>query len=147
MDRIDTQRRSWNMSRIPGKNTTPEKVVRSLLHGMGFRFRIHVKNLPGRPDIVLPRWKVVVLVHGCFWHRHKKCQFAYTPKSRTEFWLSKFDGNVRRDRRTLALLRKAGWKPIVVWECETRDLKRLARRLKQQIVLRQRVTRNEPASW
>ncbi len=133
MDRIDRQRRSWNMSRIHGKNTKPEIVVRSLLHRLGFRFRIHVKTLPGRPDIVLPRWKTVVLVHGCFWHRHGNCQFAYTPKSRREFWLSKFEANVSRDKKTLGLLRKAGWKPIVVWECEIRDLEKLSRRLKQRI--------------
>jgi len=134
MDRLTKERRSWNMSRIQGKDTKPEIIVRSLLHRMGFRFRLHVGTLPGHPDIVLPRWKTVVLVHGCFWHRHRKCQFSYTPKSRKEFWLSKFEANVNRDRQTLTLLRKIGWKPVVVWECEIRELEKLTKRLSREIV-------------
>jgi DNA mismatch endonuclease (patch repair protein) len=118
MDRISPEQRSWNMSRIRGKNTKPEITVRSLLHRMGFRFRLHVAGLPGRPDIVLPRHKTVIFVHGCFWHRHRGCKFAYTPKSRIKFWNSKFAQNLARDKHSLTLLRKAGWNVITIWECE-----------------------------
>ncbi len=100
---------------------------------MGFRFRLHARGLPGCPDIVLSRWKTAVLVHGCFWHRHPNCQFAYTPKSRKGFWVPKLEANATRDQQNVALLRKAGWKPLVVWECEIRDLDRLAKRLKREI--------------
>jgi len=132
-DRISKQRRSWNMSRIRGANTKPELAVRSLLHRMGFRFRVHVRTLPGCPDIVLPRWKSVVLVHGCFWHRHRGCHLAYTPKSRKTFWLRKFEGNVCRDRKTLTKLKRLGWKALVVWECELCDEDHLIRRLLREI--------------
>ena len=121
------------MSRIQAKNTKPEIIVRGLLHRMGFRFRLHGRRLPGCPDIVLSRWKTVVLVHGCFWHRHPNCQFAYTPKSRKEFWVPKLEANATRDQQNVALLKEAGWKPLVVWECEIRDLDRLAKRLKREI--------------
>lgn len=106
------------MSRIRGKNTKPELAVRSMLHRMGYRFRIANKTLPGRPDIVLPKYRAVIFVHGCFWHRHQGCKYAYTPKSRLDFWEQKFEGNVMRDKNNLSLLRKAGWLPIVIWECE-----------------------------
>lgn len=117
MDRISKTHRSWNMSRIRGADTQPEMVVRSALHRMGFRFRLHVQSLPGKPDIVLPQWKAVILVNGCFWHRHRNCCFAYSPKSRISFWQGKFDATVRRDRRKTRQLRRAGWKVLVVWEC------------------------------
>ena len=117
-DRLSRERRSWNMSRIRGKDTAPERLVRSALHRAGYRFRLHPKALPGHPDIVLPKYRTVVLVHGCFWHRHKGCRFAYTPKSRTAFWNAKFDANVERDRRTARELRRLGWKVVTVWECE-----------------------------
>lgn len=133
MDRLTRERRSWNMSRIRGRDTRPERAVRSLLHGLGFRFRLHPRRMPGRPDVVLPKYRSVVLVHGCFWHRHSRCPFAYTPKSRTEFWVQKFAENVARDRRTLTALRKAGWKVIVVWECELRKPEVLSRRLDRTI--------------
>ena len=128
-DRLSPERRSWNMSRIRGVNTKPELIVRSLLHRMGFRYRLHVRTLPGRPDIVLPRWKCVVLVHGCFWHRHRGCYLAYTPKSRKPFWLNKFQLNISRDRKNLLELKRLGWKPMVIWECELRDQARLMHRL------------------
>lgn len=112
------EQRSYNMSRIKGRDTKPEKTLRSLLHRNGFRFRIHYSKLPGRPDIVLPKYRSVIFVHGCFWHRHPGCRYAYTPKSRTEFWNEKLNGNVERDRENISLLRKAGWYPIIVWECE-----------------------------
>ena len=133
VDRLTVQRRSWNMSRIRGRDTKPELTVRSLLHRMGFRFRLHVRQLPGCPDIVLRRRKAVIFVHGCFWHRHHKCPFAYTPKSRTEFWLEKLKGNVARDRKALLALRREGWKPLIVWECELQDEERLARKLREQL--------------
>lgn len=133
MDRLSRKHRSWNMSRIRGRDTKPEVTVRSLLHRMGFRFRLHAKELPGRPDIVLPRYRTAVLVHGCFWHRHPGCQFAYQPKSRTVFWTKKFEENVARDRKTRAALGQAGWHVIVVWECELRDMDVLAERFDAEL--------------
>ena len=106
------------MSRIRGANTKPELAVRSMLHRMGYRFRIANRTLPGKPDIVLPKYRAVIFVHGCFWHRHQGCKYAYTPKSRSVFWGQKFEGNVMRDKNNLSLLRKTGWLLIVVWECE-----------------------------
>jgi len=117
------------MSRIRGVDTKPELLVRSLLHRMGYRFRLHRRDLPGRPDIVLPKYRAVVFVHGCFWHRHRGCRYAYVPKSRKDFWKRKFARNVERDREVRHLLRKAGWKILVVWECETVDADGLASRL------------------
>ena len=118
-DRLSKERRSWNMSRIRGKNTTPEIVVRRALHGMGYRFRLHGRKLPGRPDVVLPRHKTVVFVHGCFWHRHRKCKNCTTPTNRRAWWLKKLEGNAARDRLHRRALSKLGWKVVVVWECET----------------------------
>lgn len=117
-DRISKEHRSWNMSQIRDRDTKPEIAVRSLLHRLGFRFRLHRSDLPGNPDIVLPKYKTVVLVHGCFWHRHRNCKYAYTPKSRTEFWETKFARNVKRDLEVRRELRKLGWKVVVVWECQ-----------------------------
>lgn len=126
MDRLSKEHRSWNMSRICGQHTSPELLVRSLLHRSGFRFRLHRRDLPGSPDIVLPRHKVVVFVHGCFWHRHPRCRSAAMPKSHPEFWRQKFRANVRRDRRNISQLIKLGWQVIIIWECETRDSRALA---------------------
>lgn len=106
------------MSRIRSKNTKPEIIVRSVLHRMGFRFSLRRRNLPGHPDIVLPKHKTVVFVHGCFWHRHKDCRTFSLPKSRVSFWKKKFDSNVSRDRRNRCELRKLGWNVIVLWECQ-----------------------------
>jgi len=118
------------MSRIRGKDTTPEKRVRSLLHRLGFRFRLHGKKLPGRPDIVLAKHKTVIFVHGCFWHRHRGCKNCTTPTNRREWWLEKLNGNAARDKRHQRALRKLGWRPIIVWECQTeRQLERLAAKL------------------
>ena len=122
-DHLSPERRSWNMSRIRNKNTKPEIVVRSILHGLGFRFTVNGpknKKLPGKPDIVLPKYRTVVFVHGCYWHRHRGCKETTTPKTRTEWWQAKFDGNVERDKRNQRELKKLGWKVIVVWECETK---------------------------
>ena len=106
------------MSRIRSKNTKPEMHVRSALHRAGYRFRLHVKDLPGKPDIVLPKYKTVIFVHGCFWHRHKGCSRATMPSSNQEYWKQKFKQNVERDKREQAELKKLGWNVIVVWECE-----------------------------
>ena len=128
-DRISHEHRSWNMSRIRGSNTKPEVIVRSLLHRMGYRFRLHRADLPGKPDIVLPKHRTVILVHGCFWHRHRGCRYAYTPKSRKAFWSRKFEKNIVRDRSVRRRLRRAGWHVITIWECQTRDLDHLASRI------------------
>lgn len=109
------------MSKIRGRDTTPELVVRRLAHRLGFRFRLHVNDLPARPDLVFPRHRLVVLVHGCFWHRHRGCRYAYTPKSRTDFWTKKLEENVSRDGRKEKELRRLGWRVLVIWECQTRD--------------------------
>ncbi len=118
VDTISRERRSWNMSRIKGRNTGPELRLRSLLHRAGFRFRIHAKHLPGKPDIILPKYRTVIFVHGCFWHRHEGCRNATVPSTRPEFWNEKFALNVARDARARALLEAAGWSVITVWECE-----------------------------
>lgn len=130
MDILSKEKRSWNMSRIRGKNTTPELVVRSKLHDMGYRFRLHSTKLPGKPDIVLPKYRTVIFVHGCFWHRHKGCRYAYTPKSRVDFWKKKFEGNVNRFKRVENLLKQEGWNVAVIWECETFTRDKLTDRLK-----------------
>jgi DNA mismatch endonuclease, patch repair protein len=129
VDKLSRERRSWNMSRIRGRNTVPEREVRSILHSMGCRFRLHAENLPGRPDVVLAKHRTVVVVHGCFWHRHTKCRYAYTPKSNLTFWSTKFNGNVERDRRTTIALRGLGWRVVTVWECELRKPAKLRSRL------------------
>ena len=121
------------MRRVRGKDTTAEMAVRSLLHGLGFRFRLHRADLPGKPDIVLPKYKTAILVHGCFWHRHPGCPRASTPASRQEYWLPKFRRTIDRDRRNQEDLRRAGWNAIVVWECELRDMEQLAVRLPKRI--------------
>lgn len=108
------------MSGIGGKNTKPEMLVRKALFAAGFRFRLHRKDLPGRPDVVLPGRRVVVFVHGCFWHAHQGCPYAKTPATRREFWEAKLAANVERDRRTREALLSAGWRVLVVWECATR---------------------------
>lgn len=108
------------MSRIRGKNTTPEKAVRSVLHRLGFRFRLHGNGLPGRPDIVLRKYRTVVFVHGCFWHRHKGCGNCTTPTNRRAWWLEKLNGNAARDILHARALRKLGWHVVVVWECQTK---------------------------
>ena len=116
-----SERRSRNMSAIKSKNTKPEIAVRKLLHSMGYRFRLHRKDLPGSPDIVLPKYKTVIFVHGCFWHRHKNCKYASTPKTRQEFWEAKFRENINRDKLNQENLSSKGWKIIIVWECEIKD--------------------------
>ena len=109
------------MSAIKSKNTKPEIKVRKVLHSMGYRFRLHRKDLPGSPDIVLPKYKTVIFVHGCFWHRHENCKYASTPKTRQEFWEAKFRENINRDKKHQENLSSMGWKIIIVWECEIKD--------------------------
>lgn len=118
VDRLSKEKRSWNMSRIRSKDTTPEIMVRSFLFKIGFRFRKNVKNLPGKPDIVLPKYKTVIFINGCFWHHHENCRFATTPNSRSEFWLAKFEKNILNDRKNTLLLESSGWTVITIWECE-----------------------------
>ena len=117
------------MAKIKGKNTLPEKRVRSELHKKGYRFRLHPKNLPGRPDIVLPMYSVAIFVNGCFWHRHEGCKYTYMPKSREDFWQEKFRGNVERDRKNMEEISTVGWKVFIIWECETRTSEKLENRL------------------
>jgi DNA mismatch endonuclease (patch repair protein) len=124
MDHLTPEKRSWNMSRIKGKDTKPELLVRSLLHQAGYRFTVNGpknKKLPGKPDIVLPKYKTVIFVHGCFWHRHPDCKGTTTPKTRTEWWQAKFDRNVSNDRKNQEALKEMGWNVIVIWECELKD--------------------------
>jgi DNA mismatch endonuclease, patch repair protein len=128
VDPLSPERRSWLMGRVRQKNTKPEIVVRSLAHQLGYRFRLHRRDLPGRPDLVFPKLKKVIFVHGCFWHRHG-CSKATTPKSNLAYWQPKFAENVERDKRAIAELLSLGWEPMVVWECETRDIDALSQSL------------------
>ena len=121
MDSLTKEKRSWNMSRVRSQDTKPEMIVRSFLHRNGFRFRLHVKNLPGHPDIVLPKYKTVIEVRGCYWHQHKGCSRATTPSTNVAFWQKKFAENVARDQHTEQELRELGWNVIIVWECETKS--------------------------
>lgn len=115
-DIVDKETRSRMMSAIRGKDTRPEMTVRRALHSNGFRYRLHVKDLPGKPDIVLPKYKAVIFIHGCFWHRHEGCHYAATPASRRDFWVSKLEANRRRDQDNHTKLADAGWRIFVVWE-------------------------------
>ncbi|HOM53866.1 MAG TPA: DNA mismatch endonuclease Vsr [Phycisphaerae bacterium] len=130
MDRLSQERRSWNMSRIRSRNTRPEQLVRSLLHRLGFRFRLCTGDrVFGRPDIVLPKYRTVIFVHGCFWHRHQRCRYAYTPKSRIDFWERKFAANIARDKEVSKRLRREGWRVVIVWECDLARIDHLKARL------------------
>lgn len=132
-DTLEACERSALMSRIRGRDTKPELVVRSLLHRMGYRFRLCRRDLLGSPDIVLPRHGAVVFVHGCFWHRHKGCKGATTPKSNVGFWQDKFVANVERDKRNQRGLRRLGWKVVVVWECELKKPVKLETKLRRKL--------------
>ena len=113
--------RSALMRRVRGKDTSPERAVRSAAHSLGYRFRLHRRDLPGTPDLTFPRLRKVIFVHGCFWHRHVGCSRTTTPKTRAAYWREKFEQNVERDQRNVSMLRALGWKVLVVWECETFD--------------------------
>jgi DNA mismatch endonuclease, patch repair protein len=145
VDVFTKQKRSQVMSRIRGRDTVPERGVRSLLHRLGYRFSLRAATLPGRPDLVLPAYSTVIFVHGCFWHRHTGCQFAYTPKTRPEFWLSKLTGNASRDRKVRRQLRALGWSVITVWECDLRTPATLARRLDRELRKRKPSQATRPA--
>jgi len=121
------------MSRVRSTDTSPEIRVRSTLHRLGYRFRLHRSDLPGIPDVVLPRHRTAIFVHGCFWHRHPRCKEASTPATRKGYWLPKFERTVKRDRRNRKELRKIGWEVVVVWECQTKDPRKLERRLEKAL--------------
>ena len=117
-DKHSKEVRSYNMSQIKGKNTKPEMLVRKYLHAQGFRYRLHSKSLSGKPDIVLPKYKTLIFVHGCFWHGHKGCKYFVLPKTNTDFWLHKINGNITNDSKVIKALKKDGWKVLVIWECD-----------------------------
>lgn len=119
-DVVSPEVRSRMMSGIQGKNTKPELLVRRMLHALGYRFRVHRRDLPGAPDIVLPSRKIAIFVHGCFWHLHEGCQYAKIPSTRPDFWRAKLEANVERDQRSIEKLQAMGWRVLCVWECSTR---------------------------
>jgi DNA mismatch endonuclease, patch repair protein len=128
-DVLTPKQRSLNMSRIRAQNTTPELIVRKILSPQGYRYRLHRRDLPGCPDLVFVGRRKIIFVHGCFWHRHSCKAGQSTPATNVEFWQTKMDGNVRRDEKNRNALAKQGWRVLIVWECETRNMKRLERRL------------------
>ena len=117
------KQRSYNMGRIKGKDTKPEMLVRKFLHANGYRYKLHDKTLPGKPDIVLPKYKTIIFVHGCFWHGHANCKYFVVPKTRTKWWTDKINRNKANDEKAVKVLRKDGWKVIVVWECNLKSAK------------------------
>ena len=129
-DRLSSERRSRLMQAVKSKNTAPERTVRSLLHALGYRFRLHRRDLPGTPDIVLPGRRCAIFVHGCYWHAHG-CRIGRPPKSRLDYWAPKLEANKVRDSRKLAELEAAGWRVLIVWQCELRGLEVLAKKLKE----------------
>jgi len=133
MDVVSSDKRSAMMANIKGRDTRPELVVRRVAHSLGLRFRLHRRDLPGSPDLAFPGRRTVIFVHGCYWHRHPGCKFAYTPKSNVKFWRNKFQNNVVRDRRVRQELEDRGWKVIIIWECETKDQEMIAEILTQKV--------------
>lgn len=129
-DVFNPAKRSAIMASIKGENTKPEVFVRKLVHSLGYRFRLHQKKFPGKPDLVLPRHEKIIFVHGCFWHGHARCSRAALPSTNTQFWQKKILGNKDRDARILRKLNRSGWRVLVVWQCQTRDIEKLTRRLK-----------------
>ena len=125
MDHLSKEKRSWNMGRIKSKDTKPEILVRSALHRIGFRFRLHYKDLPGKPDIYLPKYKTVIFVQGCFWHQHQGCSRSSIPKSNRTYWIDKLRKNVERDQKNKLLLEKLGYSVYYIWECETKNIKQV----------------------
>lgn len=125
MDVHDQKTRSYNMSRVKGKDTKPEEIVRKYLFFQGFRYRKNDKRLPGKPDIVLPKYKTVIFVNGCFWHKHEGCKYFVWPKSNSEFWKEKIESNIVRDKKQYEELKNAGWHVIIVWECELKKKQRM----------------------
>lgn len=131
MDHVNRKKRSLIMAAVHSEDTGPEMAVRRLVHRLGFRYRLHVRALPGKPDLVFPSRRKIVFVHGCFWHRHGRCQYATSPKTRKAFWLAKFTANVERDRRAKRELKRMGWAVLTVWQCELKKLERLTGRLNE----------------
>jgi len=117
------EQRSYNMSRIKSGNTKPEMLVRKYLHALGYRYKLHDKTLPGKPDLVLPKYRTVIFIHGCFWHGHKNCKYYVVPKTKTEWWLAKINGNIANDVKAMKALKKEGWKVITIWECDLKPKK------------------------
>lgn len=136
MDTISAYQRSLNMKSIRSRNTKPEIAVRRLLHSLGLRFRIHCSELPGKPDIVMKRFKTVIMVNGCFWHKHSGCTRSNVPKSNHSYWSDKLEKNVERDKGTQRALTELGWRVIIVWECELKDMEKLTHRLKGEFNVR-----------
>lgn len=128
-DHLSPELRSENMRRIRSKGTSPEMTVRRTAHALGYRFRLHRKGLPGAPDLVFSSRRKVIFVHGCFWHRHKSCSRATMPKTNTSYWKQKFKATVERDRRNMKKLKEIGWSPYIIWECSTRDLESLIKKI------------------
>lgn len=129
MDRLSPEKRSWLMSRVTSKNTSPELTVRVVLHRMGYRFRLHEQRLRGKPDIVFSKKKKVIFVHGCFWHGHVGCRLGRLPRSNLDFWAPKIERTRVRDQETISALEADGWQPLVIWQCELKDLDALTKRL------------------
>ena len=130
-DHVNRGKRSLIMAAVHSKDTKPELAVRSLVHALGYRFRLHVASLPGKPDLVFPGRRKIIFVHGCFWHRHARCRYATSPKTRPEFWQEKFCTNVARDRRTRRELKKLGWSILTVWQCELKNPQKLEVRIEE----------------
>lgn len=131
MDTLTPRERSARMALVRGKDTKPELLVRRLVHGLGYRYRLHRRDLPGTPDLVFPGRGKVIMVHGCFWHRHEGCALARLPKSRGDFWLPKLTTNAERDARNTRALRRLGWGVMTIWECQLRDTAALASRIRR----------------
>jgi DNA mismatch endonuclease, patch repair protein len=132
-DKLTPDRRSRNMGNIRSKDTTPEIIVRKVTHRLGYRFRLHRKDLPGKPDLVFPARKKIIFVHGCFWHQHEdpSCKISRQPKSRRDYWIPKLQRNVERDKEHLKTLISQGWSVLIIWECEVRDVDRLANKISE----------------
>jgi len=130
-DTLSKSERSERMGRVRSKNTRPEMVLRRLVHNMGYRYRLHVRTLPGSPDLVFPRRLAVIFMHGCFWHRHGRCPLTRLPKSRVAFWREKLEGNRMRDQRNQRRLRQLGWRVMVIWECQLSDVDKVSNRVKR----------------
>lgn len=144
MAAVSPKSRSKIMASIRSKNTKPELAVRSALHRMGFRFRLHCSHLPGKPDMVLPKYKAIVWIHGCFWHGHSRCPIAKRPQTNVDYWRPKIDRNIARDRKNRGELKQRGWCNLVVWECETlneQEFKRKMKSIKARIL--ERMTNSE----
>lgn len=136
MDVFSPEKRSQVMSRIRSKDTKPEKIIRSILHKLGFRFRINRKDLPGKPDIVLPKYRTVIFVHGCFWHQHEGCKIASKPKSNSEYWKTKFIKNIERDKKNQEELKLMGYRVIIIWECEAKVIQKSPEILKSMLLIK-----------